>query len=589
MSSPYIPVGAILTGRTGPSGPDGIRGPTGPSGPAGSNGINGATGPSGASGPTGEASTISGPSGPSGVFTVPPIVVNPSGTQKIFIIGNTADGNFDPDADTANRLCYSDNNGTTWQDYTLIPGLTNPRCLACNSSGILLVGAGNGLFSHTIDPSSSFIVSFAGSTTLPSINGVSPIITRIVWWPYYRKFLIVLNYTLVEVDSGIQKQMSQIWQLETANATLLYSLPMPDFAEGVDAVSYRILDINVKRFYVIASVYDEFSGTSRILYSGSGGSSWTMTDSTQQLHYTSVIPYYESSWLRLGFGEYEDNSAPPQRRNPVFASGDASYHPIGSNGAVSLSIDLSTASFDSTYYPASLTTGSSYQISTPTDAGNILGAAFNGQVWSVIVPATYNVSTPGGTTKFLNSSDLTVFTSYDLSTATSGYIHNITFQDSTTTSRNSQISFGLTPLLEYRTRIIPRIVWTGTRFVIVGVSTNSARNAGILTSQYGTNWSSVTTGIPTARTIRDICFTPVSVTLTKGVDEYKRYMISANTIFAGDIGTGYTVYVKNIGLTTVEVTVGNKTVLLPASYTSYGGQSSDAVITKNPGESMTIN
>jgi hypothetical protein len=125
---------------------------------------------------------------------------------------------------------------------------------------------------------------------------------------------------------------------------------------------------------------------------------------------------------------------------------------------------------------------------------------------------------------------------------------------------------------------------------VFGKAAGIGTNAGILTSQYGTNWSSVPTlNAPSTRFIRDICFTPVVVTLVKGQSEYTRYMISANTTFTGDMCKGSTIYVKNIGTSSVEVTVGAKTILLLPNLTPYGGASTDAVITNNPGESMTIN
>lgn len=572
-----------LTIQIGPRGPDGLPGSRGPTGPSGSNGISGVTGPSGPPGPSGPLGP-SGTMGPSGVFTIPSMVVNPRGRQTIFIIGNTENGVSDPDEVTTNRLCYSSNNGTTWEDYTLLPStFTNPRCCACNSSGILLVG-GNGIVMNTIGTNTNRNLTFAGSATPPIISGVSPTTTRIIWWPNYKKFLIVLNY--VFIYSGSRKSMSQIWELPTDayNATFIHSLPMPDITAGVNANSNRILNISVNSIYATASIYNNYTATSSILYSGGGGTSWYETVPTQLVAYTSIIPYYDNSWLVFGFGEYENTASPPERKNPHVANFLSDFHPIGINGAVSFPVSI-TAPFDPTDYARSITP-ESYQISMPTDAGNIFGSAFNGLVWSVIVPVTYTQIPP----ITVISSNLTIFTSYDLSIATSGTIPNITFEDVTNASRTRQILFGFTPLSAYFLGTIPRIFWTGMRFVIIGPSEEININAGILTSPDGTNWSSVTRGIPSARTIRDLCFTPVIVSLVRGESEYTRYMISASTTFIGNIRRGSSVYVKNIGTNAVEVTVGTKTILLPANRTSYGGSSNDAVITHDPGEvSMTIN
>jgi hypothetical protein len=577
MGSIYTQVGRYVTGGVGRNGVEGPRGPIGPTGPSGVNGINGVTGPSGPSGSSGPSGPA-GNTGPDGEFKLPPIIVNPPGSQMIFIIGN-ANYTTDPDQDTSNQICFSTNYGLTWQDYTFLPAdFINPTCCACNSS-VLLVG-GNRLVKSTINTLVNVNITFGDSVTLiPTIDGFSPIFTQIVWWPDYSKFLIVLTYNFSY--AGIQKSTSQIWELpgNSSSASLLYSLPYPTGDINIFDSYSRILDIDVNGSYVVASLNDDDSDTSSLLYYD--GVAWTIANYTGLL-FTSVIPYYRNSWLRLGFGEYETNGPPPDYFSPRVVSDLSAWHPFGTDGAVSLPVNRSA--YDSALYPANITPGSSYQISLPRDAGNILGAAFNGKVWSVIVPVTYD-----STTRNVNISDLTIFTSYNLATATSGSIDNITFEDRTTSSRTRQIFSGLTPITSYYNRIFPRIVWTGTRFIVVGVSASPTTNAGILISQHGTNWSSVTGVIPTARTIRDICFTPVVVNLRKRQDEYNRYMISANTVFTGDILKGSTIYVKNIGARSVEVTVGHRTIILPATSTPYGGTSSDAVITKNQGETMTIN
>ena len=176
-------LGTVVAGKIGPAGPDGPTGSTGPTGPSGANGVNGVSGPSGPSG-------LSGPSGPSGntgldgEYTVVSVVVNPSGPQTIFIAGSPVSGYVaDPDNITGNIISYSDNNGTSWQDYIFLPAnLTNRRCCACSSSNTLLVG-GNRVVRNTIGTAEYNVdIIFAGSVTPPVIAGGSPLFTHILWW-----------------------------------------------------------------------------------------------------------------------------------------------------------------------------------------------------------------------------------------------------------------------------------------------------------------------------------------------------------------------------------------------------------------------
>lgn len=556
MSSVFTGTEGRVAGRVGVSGQRGPPGPTGPTGPNGMNGtdgVSGPSGPSGSSGPTGP----SGSRGIDGVFELPSVIVNPSGNlgHMIYAVGTNSD---DIEVNENYRMSSSSDNGTTWLNFGSLPALLKPRCCACNSSYLLIGGSAPiNIVTRVPVGSDSYQGQHADITfnasLAPSISelGVAnyPICTRIVWWPYHQKFLIVLRYAFTDRTTNAKSYTFQIWSLPATNtsSTLSYE------AGSALTDSFDLIDINVNGRYAIALVYNYRTGESNMIYSTNAGTSWTPTTSETLTSYMSVLPYYGDSWLRFSSGQFRVN------------------------GAVAVSVTGNN--FDSSFYPSSMgTLGSSYQVRTPTDAGFIYGAAFNGKVWCVITPIAYNLDNT------VNNSPqvLKIFTSYDLKTALSGDVNNITFLDSNDPPRTQQIYAGYNA---NHGGLRPRIVWTGQTFIVFGIPNGSSPNAGILRSPNGFDWYPVSSqpAINNIPYISDICFTPASTVLSYNRDEYTLFMVSANTTFSGKMTRGLGSYLKNIGTNSVEVSTyfgfTNNIILLPANSTPYGGASKDAVIT----------
>jgi hypothetical protein len=120
--------------------------------------------------------------------------------------------------------------------------------------------------------------------------------------------------------------------------------------------------------------------------------------------------------------------------------------------------------------------------------------------------------------------------------------------------------------------LMPRVVWTGNLFIVFGTAYSSSSNPGLLTSPDGINWSSSSRPSSSVTEIRDVCFTPNTVTLNPGVDEFTHYFVSTSTKFNGSLNVGRTASVKNIGLGSAEVSILNNgvqshPVILPAQST----------------------
>ena len=557
--------GLTFVGGIGPSGPNGPRGASGPTGPSGMNGTDGYSGPSGPSGSSGPSGP-SGNSGANGVFVLPSVIVNPVGGQMIYAVGSISD---DITAiDTYGAMSSSDL-GTTWVNFGNLPALLKPVCCACNSN-YLLMGGTNSINLTTIimqvggdiyrPPHND--ISFNGNI-FPIIRGAGSILsyptcTRIIWWPYYQKFLLVLRYT---IEGNYRFQIWQLLNSSIGTLTTEYrainSTNIYDTAT-LGSNSFDLIDINVNGPYASAIVYNNTTSESLMIYSTNGGTNWSSTAPDSLTSYMSILPYYGDSWLRCSAGQ-------------TAVSGSLTY-PTGVNGAVAVSV--TGTNFDTTLYPSSMgILGSSYQVRSP-DAGFIYGAAFNGKVWCVILPATYETDH-----SLHNPQGLTIFTSYDLETAISGDVNNITFTDGEP-PRTQQIYPSYST--NHSSGIKPRIVWTGQRFIVFGASSSTNPSAGILTSPNGFDWSSVTSPV-TRRYIRDICFSSINYPILRGLEEYTRFMTSASITFYGKMSRGLSSYVKNIGTGSIDCSTyyaltGN-TILLPTNSSPYGGASKDSVIT----------
>jgi hypothetical protein len=304
MSSIFTAPGGPVAGRVGPNGPDGPRGASGPTGPNGTNGRNGVSGPSGPYGGSGPSGP-SGSTGPPGVFTLPSIVVNPSGAQKIFIVGNPINDFLN--RDSQNQILVTQDNGITWQVYS-VNTPSNLRCCACNSSSLLM--GGSYVYKNNIQNNTNVFITFAGSGNIipPSLLGVYALCTRIIWWPDYKKFLIVLRYNV----SG--NYTFRIWSVsgDATNATLIYSGPTPSASASNDVV-----DINVNGMYARINVLNYSTLESSATYSLDGGISWTSNSAPPYTEYMSVLPYYQDSWLQFSAGEYRFTGAPLMSYRPT--------------------------------------------------------------------------------------------------------------------------------------------------------------------------------------------------------------------------------------------------------------------------------
>jgi len=577
----------ILITQPGPSGPQGPQGPPGPSGPSGPDGTNGCSGPSGQSGPSGPDGRI-GQSGPSGPIYPPIAVVNPPGQQTIVLVGGT--GTPENWRDDIAAVSYSTTNGEYWADSTI--RFSGPTyCVACNSN-VYVFGGGpvpvsDFIIKTTTDltgPGTGTPTYFSGSERQPSIvdGGVSyyAACVKLVWWPYKNIFLAVLQYT---IPSG---NRFQIWSLNANGGSDAYPVAMilPTSPPGGTNLLGNYVDINVNGKYAMF-VYSIGSGFNQTMRYDNTTNEWVVFNNWKisETSVNSVIPYYGDSLLMLSLGGVSNGISV---LSPSFISSSSTY-PNGSNGCVSV------IAYPGVYNPTTFPGGViptprsyldgnfSYQVQYP-DAGFIAGAAFNGKTWVVVLPATYIETTV--------NPNVTICASPDLATACSG--SSVVYVDREDYGGQRQIDTtgrptNYPPIPRMTDRILmPRVVWTGNLFIVFGSPYNSSRNPGLLTSPDGINWSSSPTLSSSVREIRDVCFTPNTVTLNPGVDEFTHYFVSTSTKFNGSLNVGRTASVKNIGLGSAEVSIVNNEVapvILPAQSTPYGGGSSDATIYNRSG------
>jgi hypothetical protein len=387
-----------------------------------------------------------------------------------------------------------------------------------------------------------------------------------VWWPYKNIFLAVLQYNLT---LGFQ-----IWTLDAdgKNPVLM------NIGTSIQTnLAGRCIDINVNGNYARMEYSDNgVNPDNRSLRYDSSLSRWIASDEWRisGTSVNSLIPYYGNSWLMLSLGTVTSNGT-----NTFSPSGlvGTNRYPKGKNGCVAS--DVRNAVLDEFEFPdffiPTPQTVYSYQIEDP-DAGFIAGAAFNGKTWVVVLPATYN-----GTTV---SSRVTICASPDLNTACKGnsvvYIdeeHIDTVERPTIYPQSPRITSDI---------LMPRVVWTGNMFIVFG--TGKLGKVGLLMSPDGIMWSSATNQPALPIEIRDVCFTPNTVTLTEDASEFNHYFVSTSTIFNGSLNLGGTASVKNIGLGYAEVSIVNNgaisgSVILPAQSTRYGGRSTDATIYNRQG------
>jgi len=566
----------LLQALRGPSGSQGPQGPSGPSGPSGLPGKNGQRGPSGQSGPSGP-NGLRGQPGPNGLILPPLAVVNPLGQQTIVVVGGTnTPGDW---ANDRGAVSYSTDNGGVWTDSTI--HFTGPTyCVACNLNVYVFGGGG-----YQSNPLNEFIIKTTTDITgsaapvyfttgrQPSIvdGGVSyyAACVKLVWWPYKNIFLAVLQYT---IPSG---NRFQIWSLNANGGSDAYPVAMilPTSPPGGTNLLGNYVDINVNGKYAMF-VYSIGSGFNQTMRYNNTPNEWVVFNNWKisETSVNSVIPYFGNSWLMLSLGVVTNGIS---TLSPRYISSSSTY-PTGSDGCVS--VIVAAGEYDPTTFPNGviptprtfLDGNFSYQVQYP-DAGFIAGAAFNGKIWVVVLPATYN-----GTTV---TSNVTICASPDLATACNG--SSVVYIDNQINTTGRPTYYPPTPRMTERI-LMPRVVWTGNLFIVFGTPSDPNMNPGLLTSPDGINWSSAAPS-PSVREIRDVCFTPNTVTLNSGVDEFTHYFVSTSTKFNGSLNRGRSVSVKNIGTGSAEVSIVNNgaqsvSIILPAQSTPYGGGSTDATV-----------
>jgi len=392
---------------------------------------------------------------------------------------------------------------------------------------------------------------------------------KLVWWPYKNIFLAVLQYT---IPSG---NRFQIWSLNANGGSDAYPVAMilPTSPPGGTNLLGNYVDINVNGKYAMF-VYSIGSGFNQTMRYNNTPNEWVVFNNWKisETSVNSVIPYFGNSWLMLSLGVVTNGIS---TLSPRYISSSSTY-PTGSDGCVS--VIVAAGEYDPTTFPNGviptprtfLDGNFSYQVQYP-DAGFIAGAAFNGKIWVVVLPATYN-----GTTV---TSNVTICASPDLATACNG--SSVVYIDNQINTTGRPTYYPPTPRMTERI-LMPRVVWTGNLFIVFGTPSDPNMNPGLLTSPDGINWSSAAPS-PSVREIRDVCFTPNTVTLNSGVDEFTHYFVSTSTKFNGSLNRGRSVSVKNIGTGSAEVSIVNNgaqsvSIILPAQSTPYGGGSTDATV-----------
>jgi len=89
-----------------------------------------------------------------------------------------------------------------------------------------------------------------------------------------------------------------------------------------------------------------------------------------------------------------------------------------------------------------------------------------------------------------------------------------------------------------------RIVWTGNKFYCIG-TTGLSGNNNILQSSDGITWTAATNANVPSVAIRDIAFTPNTITLGPS-DQYKRIFTTSSVTISGSLNNNEWVHLKNI-------------------------------------------
>jgi hypothetical protein len=501
----YIALNSI--GRAGPLGDKGKIGPTGPTGPSGFlyPGKVGATGATGRTGPTGPT----GPTGLPGKLPISSISTTLSGTQTVIAVGGFYN-DATPNISGGPQLSYTDAIGTSW---TNVSGITDGiiSCVARNLSGTTVIGgltstripfikyALNGALNAASWTNASGVTNGA---TLPMIqranllalsSKVTTYMSRVIWQPYWNRFIMVFASANVPGDSG---QMTP--------TTVLYSSDGMTWAEGNIPGSFKVAaDIACSDMHtIIVGTNNQNRSSNFFLLSADGGVNWTggfpndVNGFPAISQIRSVIPYYDK-WMVIG---YQFNSDGFQRFGLAIS-------PIAA-------------------------TSRSWTANVVSSMTNCQSLAHDGSGWVIVREETYPPQPPLGLLVARISSDIT---------GSAGSL------SSPSTNTNTILLNGY-----YETYPVNgKVIWTGNRFYLYGYGSPTLNNYPIGQSDDG-GYTWVNSSGMLGSSVRDMTFTPKIRTITPE-DKSKKLFLTANTSISGSLSTNDWIHVKNISASPIVV------------------------------------